>query len=168
MIHLKKLACVGLLSLGLTSLSFAAEVESTPAPGRGVVPSVSDHYKAMPSLYDFNQMPVEQITESIGRQFIIGTQTIMIRWELKAGALLPLHFHANEQITSVEKGSLEVYSQGRRYVVKPGQTMVFPPNVPHEFIALEDVVIVEVQTPARQDYINGEFDKMKDAIFGKK
>src|SRR5437870_5791447 len=82
-----------------SSSSFSATVVSEPAPGRGIIPIVSDHYKTMPSFYDFDQMPVEQITSTIGRRFVMGTQSMITRWDLKAGTKLPLHFHVNEQIT---------------------------------------------------------------------
>lgn len=130
---------------------------SSPAPGRGVIPLVSDHYKTQPAFYDFDNLPAEKITDGVTRRFIMGTQSSVVRWELKAGTVLPVHFHVNEQITRVEKGSMEVYSQGLKYVMKPGQIMIFPPNVPHEFIALVDTVIYEQHTPARQDFLNPEF-----------
>lgn len=143
-----QLVSVGTILLS-SSISFAAE---------GVIPEVSDHYKAMPMYYDLNRMPVEQISPNIGRRFIMGTQSSLVRWDLKAGTKLPLHFHINEQITSVKEGVLAVYSQGNKYTLRPGQMMIFPPNVPHEFVAVEDVVIIEVHTPGRQDFINGEFN----------
>ena len=83
----------------------------------------------------------------------------MTQWTLKAGTKLPLHFHHNEQITRVDKGRLVVYSQDEKYIMSAGQVMIFPPNVPHEFLALEDTVIYEVHTPLRQDFINGAFDQ---------
>jgi quercetin dioxygenase-like cupin family protein len=35
--------------------------------------------------------------------------------------------------------------------------MVFPPNVPHEFVAVEDSVFLDIQTPARQDFLAPDF-----------
>lgn len=162
--------CVGFFILCLNNV-MAAEIvanEPTSAPDRGIIPIVSAHYKTMPSFYDFDRMPIEHITSTIGRRFIMGTQSMMTRWDLKAGTKLSLHFHLNEQITRVEKGELEVYSQGQRYVVKADQVMIFPPNVPHEFIALKDTVIIEQHTPPRQDFINGDFDKIVGSISNKK
>lgn len=142
--------------------------ESVPAPGRGVIPALGDHYETQPSFYDFDHMPIDQITSSVGRRFVMRTKSSMVRWDLKAGTRLPVHFHINEQITRVEKGELEVYSQGRKYLVKAGQVMVFPPNVPHEFIAVTDTVIFEQHTPARQDFVNGDFNKWVAAQVPKK
>lgn len=162
---------MSILVLQSTS-SFASPVvntpESVPAPNRGIIAVVSNHYKTMPSFYDVDRMPVEHITRSVDRRFIMGGQSSLIRWDIKAGTRLPTHFHVNEQITRVEKGELEVYSQGRKYVVKAGQVMVFPPNVPHEFITVSDTTIFEQHTPARQDFINGDFDKWTAANIPKK
>ena len=78
---------------------------------------------------------------------------MLTRWDLAAGTKLPLHFHVNEQISRVEKGTIEAYSQGKKYTLKAGQVLIFPPNVPHEFVALEDSSLIEHFTPARQDFL---------------
>ncbi len=130
----------------------------------GVIPAVSNHYQAKPVFYDFDNMPAEHFGANIQRRFVMGSQSTMTRWDIKAGTKLPLHFHPNEQITRVEKGQLEVHSQGNKYVVKPGQVMVFPANVPHEFIGVNDTSFVEFHTPGRQDFVNGEFER----VIGKK
>jgi len=164
-----KSVCIGIFILYSNSI-IASDVvtnEVTPAPGRGIIPIVSNHYKTKPSFYDFDRMPIEHITSTIGRRFIMGTQSMMTRWDLKAGTKLPLHFHLNEQITRVADGELAIYSQGQKYVVKAGQVMIFPPNVPHEFVAVKDTVVIEQHTPPRQDFINGDFEKMVGSISNK-
>ena len=112
-------------------------------------------------------MPIDQKSNAIGLRFVMGTHTTMIKWYLKKiGATLPLHFHPNEQINYVEQGKVEVHSQGDTYTLSKGQVIVFPPNVPHEFVALtNDTILVDIQTPARQEFINGEFDKVAKLIF---
>ena len=140
------------------SYAVAADVAvpaKMPAPGRGIIPAVSDHYKAQPVFYDFDNLPAEHVTKTIARRFVMGAQGMMMRWDLKTGTKLPLHFHPNEQITRVESGLLEVYSQGNKYVMKAGQVMVFPANVPHEFMAVKDTVLIEMHTPPRQDFVSG-------------
>lgn len=146
--------------------SFSTTVRPEAAPGRGIIPIISDHYKIEPTIIDFDKMPAEQINSKIQRRFIMGTQSSLLRWDLKAGTKLSVHAHINEQITRVEKGTLEVYSQGKKFIVKAGQVMVFPPNVPHEFVAVTDTVIYEQHTPARQDFINGDFEKSTTKLPG--
>lgn len=59
----------------------------------------------------------------------------------------------NEQITWITQGSVKVTSQGKEYIVKAGEVMVIPSNVPHEFLALEDTIDIDYFTPARQDWL---------------
>lgn len=134
-------------------------------PQLGMIPSVSNHYKTAPSFYDFNDIQIEQLTDKIGMRFFNGTQTTVIQWKLKKGAKLPIHFHINEQVTRVDDGVLEVFSQGKRYELTQGQILVFPPNVPHEFFALKNTTVYEIQTPTRQDYIAPDFiEKIKKIL----
>lgn len=125
----------------------------------GIIPAVSDHLQIKPVFVQFDQIAPEKITPGISRRFIMGTQSSLVRWDLKAGTTTPLHFHINEQITRVESGDMLINSQGTQYHLHPGDVMIFPPNVPHEFITLKDTVVYEYHTPGRQDFINGDFAK---------
>jgi quercetin dioxygenase-like cupin family protein len=62
--------------------------------------------------------------------------------------------NVNEQITWITEGT-EVYSQGRRYIMKAGHIMLIPPNVPHEFIFTEDTIDIDIFAPGRQDWLDG-------------
>lgn len=135
-----------------------AKIAAVYRAERGKIPAVSNHYQTKPVFYDFENMPAEHFGANIQRRFVMGSQSMMTRWEIKAGVKLPLHFHPNEQITRVEKGELHVISQGDEYFVKPGQVMIFPANVPHEFVGVKDTSFVEYHTPVRQDFVNGEFE----------
>ena len=59
------------------------------------------------------------------------SQFTFSKWIMKKGAVMPLHHHANEQITWITQGETEVYSQGKKYVMHAGDIMIIPPNVPH-------------------------------------
>ncbi len=134
-----------------------ADDNPTPAPGRAEIPVLKNHYHLKPGYYDFSNIPVVKITDNIGFRFIMSTQSTMIEWTLKKGAKLPAHFHLNEQINIVESGKLDAFSDGKKYALKAGGIMVFPPNVPHEFVAVEDSVFLDIQTPARQDFLAPDF-----------
>jgi quercetin dioxygenase-like cupin family protein len=73
----------------------------------------------------------------------------------KERLLVPLHHHVNEQITWITQGAAEVYSQGRKYIMKAGDIMIIPLNIPHEFTFLEDTIDIDVFAPARQDWADG-------------
>lgn len=153
-------ACVMLAS----GASVAAESPVTNASGKGEQATISPFRHTLPDLYDFNQIPVEQMGTGITRQTIHNGQSTMAKWVFAKGAVVPLHHHVNEQITWITAGSVEVFSQGKRFVVKAGQVIVFPPNVPHEFHSLEDGTIdIDIFTPQRQDWIDGTASYIKPA-----
>jgi quercetin dioxygenase-like cupin family protein len=115
---------------------------------------ISKHYAALPNLYQFDAINKEKISDKISRQYVMGSQSMLVKWILKKGAVIPLHFHSNEQITWITKGSVKVLSQGKEFIVKAGDVLIIPPNVPHEFLALEDTIDIDFFTPARQDWLN--------------
>jgi quercetin dioxygenase-like cupin family protein len=43
----------------------------------------------------------------------------------------------------------------REIVVRAGEVLVIPSNLPHRALALEDTLDVDVFNPPRQDWLNG-------------
>jgi len=125
----------------------------TDAPGKGMIGTV--HTGAMPSVYDLDAQPMEQISPLIQRQYLSGSQSTITKWTVKKGAVFPLHHHANEQTTWIMKGRCEVSSQGKKFVLTTGMVMIFPPNVPHEFLCTEDSIDIDFFSPQRQDWMDG-------------
>jgi len=134
---------------------------STDSTTKGIIPNISAHYNALPICYSFENMPEEKLSELISRQYIYAAQSMLVKWTLKKGAVVPLHFHENEQITWITKGSVKVFSQGKEFIIKAGEVIVFPPFVPHEFVALEDTIDIDVFAPVRQDWINEQASYLK-------
>jgi len=102
----------------------------------------------------WSDIPVEAMNSRIGRQFVVGTHTMLARIVLAEGAHVPLHSHANEQISHVLSGHLKFVLEGREVVVGPGEILCIPPHVPHEAFALDDVIELDVFNPPRQDWID--------------
>jgi quercetin dioxygenase-like cupin family protein len=112
----------------------------------------------------WDDLPIEALNSHIGRQFVVGTETMLARIFLRAGGVVPRHRHVNEQVTYVLEGALQfrlwedpedLEGAGRQVVVRAGEVLCIPPNVPHEALALEDTVDLDVFTPPRRDWIEG-------------
>jgi quercetin dioxygenase-like cupin family protein len=58
-------------------------------------------------------LPAEQLSEKISRRYVHGEKGMLVRFELKKGAVIPLHQHPNEQITyiltRVAKNALKLF-----------------------------------------------------------
>jgi quercetin dioxygenase-like cupin family protein len=73
---------------------------------------------------------------------------------LKKGAKVPLHSHHNEQITYILEGALHFHIDNREITVSAGEVLCIPPHMPHEALALEDTVDLDIFSPPRQDWID--------------
>lgn len=129
--------------------------EVVAAPGLGLIPNVSAHTGAMPTLYDLDKQPIEQISPLVQRQYLSGAGSTIVKWTVKPGGIFPLHHHIYEQITWITKGRCEVYSQQRKFILTAGSVLIIPANVPHEFRCTEDTIDMDFFAPARQDWADG-------------
>jgi quercetin dioxygenase-like cupin family protein len=55
----------------------------------------------------------------------------------------------NEQVTTIESGSLRFVFDGAERIAGRGESIEIPPNAAHEVHALEDSVALDVFAPAR-------------------
>jgi len=102
----------------------------------------------------WNDIEVESLSSTIGRQLIVGTNLMVARVLLKKGARVPLHSHHNEQVTYILEGALHFFIDNKELTVSAGEVLCIPPHMPHEAIALEDTVDLDIFTPPRQDWID--------------
>ncbi len=104
--------------------------------------------------YSFQTMQPEQVTDKITRRYVYGKNEMLARFDMKKGAIVPMHNHPNEQITYILSGAVKVTTkEGKVYMVKAGELLVIPPGTFHMFEALEDTVDIDVFSPPRKDWI---------------
>jgi len=102
-------------------------------------------------------MPKEQVSERLSRRLITGDRVMLAHVYLKKGCVVPKHAHENEQFTYILEGALRflVGDDGsEEVVVRAGEVLHLPSNVPHAAQALEDTLDVDVFSPPRQDWLN--------------
>ncbi len=88
------------------------------------------------------------------RQLIVGHEIMLARVLLKKGCIVPLHSHINEQLSYILEGALKFFIDGKEIVVRSGQVLTIPPNMPHKAEALEDTVDLDIFHPPRADWLN--------------
>jgi quercetin dioxygenase-like cupin family protein len=101
-------------------------------------------------------MAQEELNPTASRQVIHSARMTVARLSLKKGAVVPLHHHDNEQLTMLESGRLLFHLGGEEITVEAGDVLEIPPNVPHDVVALEDSVAVDVFAPGREDWKRGD------------
>ena len=102
----------------------------------------------------WHTVPLEDLNPLLQRQFVVGQEIMLARVLLKKGCIVPLHSHANEQLTYIVEGALKFSIDGPEIVVHAGEVLCIPANMPHKAEALEDTVDLDVFTPPRSDWIN--------------
>lgn len=122
----------------------------------GDVPSSKTNPTPSVQHLSFNDMPVEAMSSHIGRQFISGERAMLARVLLKKGTFVPEHRHENEQIAYIIEGALRFHIAGEEKIVRAGEVLVLPSNVPHSAEALEDTVNLDIFTPPRADWLSGD------------
>lgn len=113
------------------------------------------------TFHRWDDMPRERVTDVIDRRVLTGEKMMLAHVYLKKGAVVPRHSHHNEQLTYVLEGALhfKLGADGAEEItVRAGEVLVIPGNVPHEAIALEDTLDVDVFSPPRQDWLDGTDD----------
>lgn len=120
-----------------------------------MIPRGSDTMAGMEQ-YDWNAMPEEQLNPHVTRRAVHTANLTIARLQITKGALVPEHSHVNEQVATVERGSLRFTIGGQDLVVGAGQSVAIPSNVPHSVVALEDTTVVDVFSPRRDDWLRGD------------
>jgi len=106
-------------------------------------------------LHQWSAIPREQLNPTFARQVIHSGGMTVARVFLAKGAIVPEHSHPNEQVCYLETGKLVFRSQGQDHVLSAGEVLEIPPGVPHSVEALEDSAGLDLFTPKRQDWIDG-------------
>lgn len=107
--------------------------------------------------FRWDEMEKETVSDTIKRRMVTGERAMLAHIYLDKGARVPKHFHHNEQITYLLEGVLKFWIGDEReeIILRAGEVLHIPPNVPHEAEALENCLDVDVFSPPREDWLNG-------------
>lgn len=115
------------------------------------------------------ELPEEHVSEVISRKLITGDGMMLAQVFLKKGAVVPQHAHHNEQLTYILSGALHFYlgaDRSHEVTVRAGEVLHLPSNLPHEAIALEDTLDVDIFNPPRQDWLDGTDTYLRGSTVG--
>jgi quercetin dioxygenase-like cupin family protein len=102
----------------------------------------------------WKDVELEQLNPLLDRQMVSGGKIMLARVLLKKGCVVPEHSHENEQVTYILEGALKFSIDGKEIVVREGEVLCIPSNMPHKAEAVEDTVDLDVFYPPRQDWLN--------------
>ncbi|MCG8462442.1 MAG: cupin domain-containing protein [Holophagales bacterium] len=101
-----------------------------------------------------SQVPRKPAGPGMTRQVLGFDPTLMVaRVTFEQGAVGATHDHPHAQVTYVESGRFDVTIGGRTRTLTGGDSFYVPPNVSHGAVCTEAGVLLDVFSPAREDFL---------------
>lgn len=119
-----------------------------------------------PMKVNWEDLPKERVNGLLDRRLITGKNVMLAHVYLKKGCVVPLHSHANEQLTYILSGETLFWlesEEGEPVLLKAGDVLVIPSSVPHKAEALEDTLDMDIFSPPREDWLNKTDDYLRDS-----
>lgn len=106
-------------------------------------------------MYTKNQeIKVTDLGGGVQRKILSHAPNLMtVELHFEKGAVGAPHAHPHEQIGYIISGKLEYTEEGKRVVLKTGDTYYVAPNVVHGVVALEETMLLDIFTPEREDFL---------------
>jgi quercetin dioxygenase-like cupin family protein len=99
-----------------------------------------------------SEVPSREIMPGYHGKMIHTTHMTLAFWDVEEGAAVPEHAHHNEQVLEVLEGVFEFTVGGVTNTYHAGAIVIVAPNVPHSGRALTPCRLLDVFSPARDDY----------------
>jgi quercetin dioxygenase-like cupin family protein len=87
------------------------------------------------------------------KTLVHGEKTLMTKFILNKGSLLPKHLHPYEQTGYLLKGKIRLQIGSKIFDVKENDSWCIESNTEHLAEIIEDSIALEIFTPARSDYL---------------
>ncbi len=96
----------------------------------------------------------EDLGNGVSRQ-IMGwdEKLMMVKVRFEKGAVGAPHQHFHSQTTYCNSGKFEFTINGDKQVINAGDGLYIEPNVLHGAVCLEEGILIDVFSPAREDFL---------------
>lgn len=96
------------------------------------------------------------------KTLVFGQLTLMTKFLLDKGSILPNHTHPYEQTGYLVKGRILLKIGETGYDVADGDSWCIPRDVTHGAKILEDAIAIEIFSPVREDYLPKGSQEQRD------
>lgn len=101
-----------------------------------------------------NDVKATEVGQGVERKILASDGKMMtVEVHFKKGSIGTVHSHPHEQISYVVSGSFEFELEGKKEIIRAGDSYYVKPDAMHGVVALEDSVILDVFTPQREDFL---------------
>lgn len=101
-----------------------------------------------------NDVKATEVGQGVERKILASDGKMMtVEVRFKKGSIGTVHSHPHEQVSYVISGSFEFEVEGKKEIIRAGDSYYVKPDAMHGVVALEDSVILDVFTPQREDFL---------------
>lgn len=98
----------------------------------------------------------EDLGGGVSRQIMgYDDNIMMVKVKFKQGAVGSPHDHFHSQTTYVVEGAFEFMVGDEKKLVKAGDVIYMEPDVVHGTKCIEEGMLIDVFSPAREDFLDG-------------
>ncbi len=103
------------------------------------------------------ETPWEEVQPGLTRQIMgYDGKIMLVKAKFDTGAVGNLHKHYHSQVTYVESGEFEMTIGDDIRIIKGGDSYYIPPNVMHGCVCRKPGILIDVFSPAREDFLGHE------------
>ncbi len=96
----------------------------------------------------------ETVVDGIERKILgFDDHLMMVCVRFVKDAVGALHHHEHRQVSYIQSGTFEVTIDGNKTILQQGDSFLVLPNLVHGVIALEAGSLIDIFTPAREDFL---------------
>ncbi len=101
-----------------------------------------------------NEILWEDLGNGIQRQvYGYNDNVMLVKVKFEKDAVGQLHHHTHTQVTYIESGVFEMSIGDEKKIIKKGDGFFVPPHAVHGILCLQQGMLVDVFTPAREDFL---------------
>ena len=96
----------------------------------------------------------DRMADGVRRQILgYGPDLMLVRVEFEKGAVGAMHHHPHRQVTYVASGAFDATIDGVARRLDAGDSFFVHTGLEHGVVALEPGTLIDVFTPAREDFL---------------
>jgi quercetin dioxygenase-like cupin family protein len=106
--------------------------------------------------FSSENLKVEDLGNGLKRQILgFDSGLMMVKVFFEKGAIGNAHHHSHRQVSYVDSGVFEVSIGDKIQTLIRGESIFVTPDKVHGVVCLEPGVLIDVFTPAREDFLEG-------------
>lgn len=111
------------------------------------------------------ETPWEEVQPGLSRQIMgYDGKIMLVKAKFETGAEGYLHKHYHSQVTYVESGEFEMTIGDDVRIIKRGDSYYIPPHVMHGCVCKKPGILIDVFSPAREDFLGYEMQDKDPTI----